>query len=161
MKHTKDELVGVSDHLFYEFLMFINTVEEMQSGKYPQGTTVSNVLIEAFTIHIRILLDFLYGNKKKSDDVIAGDFFPNEKEWLKNRPEMPINLTNVKKRVGKEVAHLTYSRLKVTPDTKSWPFVDIAKDMIKVFDKFLEKVPKDLLHNSWNQFYLIRNKYYT
>jgi len=141
--------------------MFINLAKEMLSGKYLQGTPVSNALLEAFTIHIRILLDFLYGKKRKPDDVVAGDFFVDEKEWLEIRPEMPPNLKNINKRVGKEIAHLTYSRLAVTADTKPWPFVNIAKDMFKVFDKFLEKAPKDFLHNSWNQYYSIRNQYNT
>jgi len=159
MKHTKEELTGVSDHLFYEFLMFINMAEEMALGKYPRGATVSNALIEAFTIHVRILLDFLYGEKKRPDDAVAGDFFPTQDTWLEIRPPMVSNLNNVSKRVGKEVVHLTYSRLKVTPNTKPWHFVDITKGMLKVFDKFLENVPREFLHNSWNQYYSIKNRY--
>lgn len=159
-KHTKKELTGVSDHLFYEFSMFITTAEEMGSGKYPQGTTVNNALIEAFVIHARNLLYFLYGEKKEPDDAVASDFFSDQKAWIKIRPKTPDNLKNVGKRVGKEVAHLTYSRLGVTPDTKPWHFVDITKDMMKVFDKFLENVPRELLHDSWNQYYSIKKRYY-
>ena len=158
MKHAKNELIEVSNHLFYELWMFMGIAKEMQSGRYSQGTIVSNALLEAFTIHIRVLLSFLYEHKKRPDDVVAEDFFPKEKDWLEYRPEMPISLKNVNRRVGKEVAHLTYFRLKVTPDTKPWPFVDITKDMVKVFDKFLEEVPKDFLHTSWNQYCLIKNK---
>ncbi len=156
MKHTKEELIGVSAHLFYEFLMFINMAEEMALGKYPRGTTVSNALIEAFTIHVRILLDFLYGEKKRPDDAVAGDFFPAQSIWLKIRPPMPPNLNNVSKRVGKEVVHLTYSRLKVTQNTKPWQFVNMTKDMLKVFDKFLENVSRELVHDSWNRYYSIK-----
>jgi len=160
IKHTKEELKGVSDHLFYEFLMFINMAEEMQSGKYIQGTTVMNALLEAFTIHARILLDFLYKTKDRVDDVVAGDFFADEGIWLRIRPKMPPNLENLSKRVGKEIAHLTFSRLRVTPENKPWTFVDIARDMIGVFDKFLENVSKDNMHISWNQYYSIRNRYF-
>jgi hypothetical protein len=158
MKHTKKELIGVSDHIFYELLMFVKMAQEMTSGKYPQGTTINNALIEAFTIHARILLDFLYGEKKRPDDAVAGDFFPTQNDWFKIRPSMPSNLNSMNKRVGKEIAHLTYSRLKVTPDTKPWHFVDITKDMLKIFNKFLENVHRELLHNSWDQFYSIDSK---
>ena len=47
--------------------MFIKMSEEMRSEKYPQGTVISNALIEAFTIHVRILLDFLYKDKIEPD----------------------------------------------------------------------------------------------
>jgi len=161
-KYNKNTLKDISNHLFYEFSMFMNIVEEMRSGKYPQGTVISNALIEAFAVHVRILLYFLYGNgeKRNLDDVLAEDFFSNEKDWLEIRPKMPSSLSSINKRVGKEVAHLTYSRLKVTPDTKPWPLGDIAEDMISVFDKFLENVVKDNMHIPWNQYYSIRNKYY-
>jgi hypothetical protein len=159
MKHTKDELIRVSSHLFYEFSMLINMTEEIRSSKYNQGSTVSNALIEAFTMHVRIILDFLYEKKKRPDDAVVGDFFSTQDVWLKIRPKMPPILNNISKRVNKEVAHLTYSRLKVTPSTKTWHVVDIAKDILKVFDKFLENVSRELLDESWNQYYSIKNRF--
>ena len=76
-------------------------------------------------------------------------------EVIKSGEKTPVTVS-----VGKEIAHLTYSRLDVVSDEKPWPFVDIAKDMIKVFDVFLGNVVKDNMHISWSQYYSIRNKYY-
>jgi hypothetical protein len=55
----------------------------------------------------------------------------------------------VAKRVGKEVAHLTYGRLAVTPEAKLWPFPEIAEALNGVLGVFIDSIPKDLLGDRW------------
>jgi len=52
--------------------------------------------------------------------------------------------------VGKEVAHLTYARQDVTPETKPWPFVEIVTEVNSIFSKFFDLIPHDLLGPRWS-----------
>jgi len=105
-------------------------------------------LIESFTMHARVLVDFLYGSKSKSDDVVAEDFFDDPSCWVLKRPKMSELLETIHRRVGKEVAHLTYVRLDVTPEKKRWRISDIANDVHVVLKKFVELVPESRVGNS-------------
>ena len=73
-QRAQDELRSASDHLHYELWMFSSLAHGLASGISGQSV-INNALIESFTIHARILLDFLYAERAKEDDVIAEDFF--------------------------------------------------------------------------------------
>ena len=120
------------------------------SGLFGQGP-LNNAVLESFTLHARALLDFLYADKPKVDDVIAEDYFDVPSDWLATRPNKTKLLGVIHKRVGKEVAHLTYARLDVTAQEKQWQFAQIADDMNAVFDTFLTNVAKEKLGPSWKK----------
>jgi hypothetical protein len=144
-KRSQETLRNVSNHLLYEIWMLESLAQAMASGVFGQGV-LNNAVLESFTLHTRILLDFLYAKEApRSDDVIAEDFFQDPEQWKSVRPEKSETLNMIHTRVGKEVAHLTYARLKVTPEAKQWPFLQIANELRAVFNKFLEIVPKELL----------------
>ena len=145
---TTAELIAASEHLHYEIWMFVALANGMASGIVGQGP-INNALLESFTVHGRILLDFLYSDKPQADDVIAEDFFPDPDQWLQSRPPKTDLLKSVHRRVAKEVAHLTYARQVVTPETKPWPFVQVANDVNAVFSRFLSKVPLNSLGPNW------------
>jgi hypothetical protein len=54
-----------------------------------------------------------------------------------------------KNRAGKEIAQLTCARLAVMPDTKLWPFIQIASEISSVIKIFLQNVPKNKLGKQW------------
>lgn len=147
-KRSGEELREASDHLHYEIWMFISLANGLASGISGQGV-INNALLESFTIHARLLLDFLYTEKPQKDDVIAQDFFDDPSIWHQVRPLKSEVLRKVHRRVAKEVAHLTYARQDVTPETKPWPFVEIANEVNEVFSKFLSAAPKELLGPRW------------
>lgn len=147
-KRTPEVLRAASDHLHYEIGMLMEMANLLASDKtYEQA--IKNSFIESFTIHARALLKFLYGLSPQPDDVIADDFFPTSLEWKKVRPKMTKLLRKVPKRVGREVAHLTYARQDVTPETKPWEYRQIAHDMEVRFKEFLLIVPEELLGERW------------
>jgi len=145
---TRAELIEASDHLHYEIWMFLALANGMASGVAGQGP-LNNALLESFTIHARILLDFLYATKPQADDVIAEDFFPELAAWRDSRPQKSDLLASVHRRVAKEVAHLTYARQVVTADTKPWAFIQIANEVNAAFVAFLSIVPIDHLGDKW------------
>mgnify|MGYP005836300855 CR=1 FL=1 len=147
---TENKLQKASDHLYYEIWMLRILAHGLGTGIAGKGP-LANALLESFVIHVRALMDFLYNDNPKSDDVIAEDYFENAEEWRKLRPVLSETLKQAKRRAGKEVAPLTYARLKVKPETKPWPFVDIAKEIESVLNTFLKKVPKSKLGKQWEQ----------
>lgn len=154
----KNELIEISKHLYYEYSMFIAITEEMITG-YPPGL-INNALLQSFTVHVRNLVDFLYPkDKPQKDDVIAEHFFYNSEDWLRFRPPITILLKEAKSRTNKEMAHLTYSRLNITPLQKRWAFSNIAINMRDCFDVFIKNVNRDLLHSDWNNFFKFRDNF--
>jgi hypothetical protein len=149
-RRSDDELIGASDHLNYEYWMFKSLAHGLASGICGQGV-INNALLESFTIHARILLDFLYpSGRPKNDDVISDDFFYDPATWTRVRPQKSKMVQSIHRRVGKEVAHLTYARQGVTSESKPWQFIKIANEVGTVFDRFIEIVPRKLLGPRWN-----------
>lgn len=149
-KHTSDELRRASNHLWYEMGMFQGLVLGMGSGIAGEGNVLSNSLVESFAIHVRVLIHFFYTEIPHKDDVLAVHFFHESEDWNKHRPLETEILEVAKTRADKEVAHLTYLRLKVTPEMKTWNFKDIFNDLQRVLDKFIELVPRDNMGDVWD-----------
>jgi hypothetical protein len=144
---TKEELLAASIHLHYEYWMLISLANAMSTGIFGKER-LNNALVESFTIHTRIILDFLYSEEPRNDDVVAEDYI-DPGEWHKLRTQKSLLLQGVHKRVGKEIAHLTYSRQQVTDEDKKWPFLQIANEINVVFQQFLSTVNRDLLGSNW------------
>ena len=143
-----DELRGASNHLYYEVWMLSSLANGIASGIAGQGP-IANALLESFVIHVRAVMDFLYAETAKPDDVVAEDFFDSPDQWTSIRPQLSETLSHAKRRAGKEVAHLTYARLDVTPATKPWKFVQIADDISSVMNAFLQNVSRGKLGSRW------------
>lgn len=144
-KRSNAELRIASGHLYYEIEMLDRCTYLLARGQY-KDRTVTNALLESFTIHARVLLDFLYATKSvRPDDVIAEDFFDSLTLWHQVRPKKTKLLSSIHKRVGKEVAHLTYARQKVTAQKKKWHFLKIWQDVLAVLRLFLDNVPESRL----------------
>ncbi len=148
-KRKNEELSEASDHLYYEINMLRALANAMASGMVTQGW-LNNALLESFVIHCRGLLDFIYNDKPRKDDIVAQDYF-NEGDWQNIRPPITPVLEKAKKRAGKEIAHLTYARLKVTPESKPWEFVEIANEVNSVLTVFLENVSSSKLCSKWKR----------
>ena len=146
-RHSDEELQDISEHLHYEIQMLYGTAWMLAAFRVPTTLSpleqhiVHNALLESFTIHVRNLLDFLYGPGSKPDDVLSDDFFDDPSLWPQKRPPKSSLLAEAHKRVGKEVAHSTYGRLKVTPETKPWSYLLIAREIGAVLQEFIKFVP--------------------
>lgn len=150
------ELQGVSKHLHYEVWMLQSTAKGLASGVFGWRNTVANALLEAFALHLRVIIDFLYprGRGLKSDDVLASDFFDSPEQWCKTRDKHIIKesrqvLMDARDRADKQMAHLTYSRLKVTEIQKNWYFIKIADEAQKAIKVFADNVSKEKLGPEW------------
>lgn len=133
---SKDDLAKIDEHLRYEYSMLVAVAQAIASGISERGW-LTNALLESFVIHLRNLIDFFYPPaSSKPDDVVAGDFFSSSEEWEQLRPVMSAALTAARGRANKEISHLTYARLLVTPDAKPWAFLDLAQELGTVMNSF-------------------------
>lgn len=149
IQRSEKELQDVSVHLLYEVNMFLGLSRALGYDLFGKGV-LTNSLLEAYIIHARVLLFFLFSENPQPDDVIAEDFLNSKIDWKKIIELKSDNLKHVQKRVGKEIAHLTYSRLKITPDSKAWNIINITNEIVMLINNFLEFVPKNNLAPSWN-----------
>lgn len=145
---SQTELLKVSAHLGYEIWMLGAVARKLSTSTGPDDES-RNAFLESFTVHLRGLVYFLWPEKPYEDDVIADDFFRDAAPWHKVRPAMSDKLKMAKKRVDKEVAHLTYARLLVSPEGKSWGFVELANELLNAMNIFRKAAPKDLLGPGW------------
>ena len=150
-QRTLEELREASDHLHYEVSMFLSLTSVLAERTFDEDV-IKNATLESFAIHIRAIMDFLYPSNPRRDDVLAEDFFDSPEQWWNIQPQLSELLKNAKRRADKEVVHLTFARLDVTDETKPWSFIKIAKEIMNIFDTFIENVPKDRLGENWQQY---------
>lgn len=148
-KLTDEVLRESSKHLHYEYWMLVSIANALASVLAEKGW-LQNALIESFVIHYRVLFDFFYV-EPRGDDSSAGHYFDSAEDWARLRPPKTELLRKSRKRTGKEIVHLTYARLDVSPETKGWQFQRIAEDINRVVQMFLQNVPTNRLGNNWNQ----------
>ncbi|HEY2326657.1 MAG TPA: hypothetical protein VGH52_04140 [Gaiellaceae bacterium] len=93
-----------------------------------------NADIEAFAIHSRILIDFLY-DKKRRHTCVAKDFFEDSGTWSIKRPKKTKGLESIPSRAGVEVAHLSYARRDLSVP---WDYNRIWDDLVAGFRAFVD-----------------------
>jgi len=130
------------EHLAYEVNMMRDAAKGLSQPSNSQF--VINALLESFTIHLRALIDFIWGEPSnvRKDDAIACDFFNSTEQWEKVRPDFPVALEPARSRTNKEVAHLTYARMKVTPETKGWNIGEMTEAMVRALKVFADNADK-------------------
>lgn len=132
------------EHLAYEAEMLFASAQELAEGKHPQHIT--NALLESFTIHLRALIDFFWGQyPARKDDALAEDFFEHPSHWKEKKPDFPAALELARNRANKEIAHLTYERLNIKPEAKVWPVAEMANAMRSALIVFAKSADVGLL----------------
>ena len=149
-KRKESDLKEASEHLFYEIQMFRATALGLASGLFPQGP-LHDAVLESFLIHVRNLLHFMYPERPKPSDVLATDYFQSPQEWLRLCGDLPPSLTNVKPRINKHVAQITYNRVGLAPEDKAWNYIDLLKQIDERIHAFQTAVSMNLLSPVWSK----------
>lgn len=147
-KKSTQTVINALDHLAYEVWMFESVIVAMSSNITGNGI-LNNAIIESFAMHIRNIIQFFYKDNPQPSDVVAADCFSDPSTWDNICPQITVNLQKAKSRAHKEIAHLTYDRIKVTPEKKPWPYQEIYKDLVYLLQIFLNSVPSNLLSDHW------------
>jgi|WetSurMetagenome_2_1015567.scaffolds.fasta_scaffold93918_2 hypothetical protein len=151
MKSYKDitieeKIIFLNKHFLYEVSMTFDLFFlDINSNNSKQKNILDNIRLESFIFHARNLIDFYYEKNKKGeryhkDDAWAIDYFDDEELWYENRPDISDWKDEFLKRAGKQIAHLTYSRLEINPENKEWNIYEIEKPLKRITILFIEKI---------------------
>ncbi len=144
-----DEILtkAADEHLHYEFVMLINTHNLIPLRQIQENDNLRNAIIEAQAIHMRVLFNFFFPNNPRPSDMIAEDYYDDPEIWRKYQKGIADSkeISKIRKRVNKEIAHLTYDRLDLSLDQKSWrDESNYAYNLIiKTMRQFLKTVSRD------------------
>jgi hypothetical protein len=133
-------LKNLSEDLHYEFWML---GVALWFFLHPRSQQETNIAIESFGIHARVLVDFLFSELGSQTDVLAIDFLDDEQSWFKLVNSKKTLYDYIRLRTGKEIAHLTANRLNVTPEEKEWDCKDVYEQVKELFAEFLKYVPDE------------------
>jgi hypothetical protein len=141
---TANDLLALSEHLFYEVQMAFSLATYLAQTRGTVTNQITrNAEIEAFTIHVRQLIDFLWMDrpeKSKNTNAFAADYFAPG-EWAKIRPKRPEILNAaLRHKVGWGVAHLTYDRARSTSLDKQWDPIALAGAIAPAVSCFAENL---------------------
>jgi len=116
---TKPDKIGGLPHVAYEIGQILALIS---TWPREQGLQM-NAWLEAFLIHVRLLMDFFEHSNRSSkkgrenDDILAIDY---------DFPSQPIQINSMfRERLNKDLAHLSYSRQERIGDSKKWNLRDI------------------------------------
>lgn len=130
------------EHISYEIEMFEYSGSRLVKGIANDGER--NAMLETFLLHARCLYDFLYPSEKiRKDDVLADDFFDDLSELRKTLPQRLAISSYLNRRTGKEVAHITYTRLKVGPMQKQWQVPEVHNQIGEAMAIFFETLTEE------------------
>ncbi len=149
---SDSELLAYSrEHLRYELWMFLSLGQHLPGVPNPKSEldkVVANALIEAFVVHLRNLIGFLYPDKVASLDVIAEDFFSDPHMWDLIRPQISRTLQEARDRAHREIAHLTTARISGKPPKKAWPISALIAELKVLMKLFADHASSQRLHAS-------------
>ena len=126
MNPTEEQKAGVLRHIRYEIerCIFI----------FP-GENVFPDFWVSHIVHARVLIDFFECQSKFKDDVLCTDFgfdarTLNVSEWYRLK-------------MNKDLAHLTYERVKRTYDTQTWNVPEVLSAFYEVSLEFIDHILKN------------------
>lgn len=64
-KRNSKEILEASEHLCYEIGMLFHIVQVLGLGTFGGKSPANNAFVEAFAIHVRNIIDFLYEPKTR------------------------------------------------------------------------------------------------
>ena len=111
---------------------------------------ISNAFLDSFLQATRNLCHFLYSHNPRPSDIIAEDFFDDERDWCRARLAVAeFHDGSIVNLISKRLVHLTWDR---TSGTKpSWGAFRIAWELCKAMEVFIAKVPSSRVDPSLSQ----------
>lgn len=143
-----EELIAASEHVLYEIQM-LHAMARGLASEITTGSVLQNALTESFVIHARNLVHFFFPERTFPSDVLAEHFVREVHEWNSIRGSLPDELLPVRRRVSKEMAHITYDRLEARGEARRWAYLEIAGAIQTLVEAFARTADPDLLHSDW------------
>ena len=143
VKRPHLQLKKAATHVSYELRMMSKAAELTVAYHFDRKHDESRLLFESFLIHCRNLLDFFHPPAShKANDMLATDFFPDERQWLSARPPLPTDLRDVRTSVNKLVAHLTFDRpVYALLKQHRWELTKVHNHLLQCARLIVKKLP--------------------
>ncbi len=123
------------EHVTYEVERFFWLTELLTDPSMPLSLASAedtlrlyHALIEAFALHLRNLIEFLYPKKPRDSDIYAARFCAPG-VWEQEGGAITKTLWDARERASKEIAHLTDKRIYGYQPAKEWPFKKLADEI--------------------------------
>jgi len=138
-------------HLTYEIYMFFKTAGAIFSIQFVclsninENNFVLNALLESFLVHARNLMDLLWIESSKGDDITCKDFFNQNCNSIRSGKDvvlMGMSIKGLKDMINKQISHLTRSRSKKPDEKTKWDVLRMACNMRSYLEEFIEKADK-------------------
>jgi hypothetical protein len=112
--------------MFFGMAELLVPITKIGTASVIEAKRLNYAMIEAFVVHLRNLIEFLYIERPQTTDVVASDFCA---AWQTLRPAISATLKNARARANKELAHLTTARQTGVPQSKQWEFSVLAGEI--------------------------------
>lgn len=124
--HSDDELKIASDYFEYHVRMLVETYLWLRNKNSHGGSwdTVGNAILEDFLIHARALIQFVSKSDGRPDDVIALDFFHNNKGAYAHMNDSFLN--DWADKIGGHLVHITTKPMPNLKSQQQWPIDEIV-----------------------------------
>jgi hypothetical protein len=137
--HSDRILRKATDYLEFDLHTFAASLD---IHLMKQGTEVGNAMFDSFLLRARILIDFLFRDDGRPDDVLAIDFFHDFPANPFKR-KLSKQLANEREKINKWVLHLTTDPMPRLRSTQSFSEAKIAKPVVRVFRRWLKHAPDE------------------
>ncbi len=104
-----------------------------------QFTIFKNIAIEHILLHSRNLLEFFYYRGEEAKYARAYEYV---KGW--SAGDKSAIIKELERRVNEEISHLSWKRLGVKPEEKSWDLIDLINSFVNTTKDFLNRVDSEL-----------------
>src|SRR5687768_1874710 len=135
-------------HIEYEVDMLEfcrQAIRDRRTGEKGTAQNDLNAYLEAFAIHARALVCFLYEKEDNGTAMFWSAFVRDEAHWRTARGKKPPALKHVRARVGSEIAHLDFKRAEIGPEAIGWDTEAIATDLRRVMEIFKAHVRPEII----------------
>jgi hypothetical protein len=144
----KEKVVFLNEHFAYEVEelvfcdSFIASLFHHRAAIDRKGlfAGLQNTGMEHFLLHARVLLEFLFFGPHE-DEPRASDYVKN---WSDIR-QWTETLKTFQDRVNKEITHLSWRRVGISPEDKTWMLQPIVDDLLNTTGLFLTSVDNSYL----------------
>lgn len=125
-------LESAARDLHYEWAQAHISAEFAKLARKKRNQKLENTAVESFLIHARAIGEF-FGKKGRPNDVLARDYLGHSP-----RVRLPYTRKN-KKRIDRRIAHLSYSRPRMSPD---WPLDLMIEEIDRAMRLFVGRLKK-------------------
>ncbi len=134
------QLLDTINHVRSE-LETLQSLAQLLGNPSQENVVIQKMQLESFLIHASLLIEFLYNDKRKAQDIRAINYFDAPKKWKAIRPVKSRLLTLVAPAANK---HLDNPSGKGIQKIMEWPFKSIANSIDRVMTIFLDNIPVEL-----------------